>query len=193
LVSGGAAGAKAAAKVVGVIAKLAEKQFGEDAAKVAAEDVTKDLPKTAAQDAARDAARDAGKIPGQVHPKVPPYEGGKTSGLLKIGDTEEPLVSGETGPGQWLMDNLTGGPGSGLTRAWTHVEGHAAGYMRMHGVNQAELFINQVPCAAGAAKCRYVLNKLLAPGAILDVHFPNASGGVSTWRFIGGVTGWSEL
>jgi hypothetical protein len=34
---------------------------------------------------------------------------------------------------------------------------------------------------------------LLPPGAVLDVHFPNASGGITTWRFIGGVARWEEL
>jgi len=131
-------------------------------------------------------------VPARVHPQVPPYSGGKTEGLLTAGTAQQPLVSGETGPGTWLVEHLPGGPGSGLTRAWTHVEGHAAGYMHRHRIAQAELFINQIPCAKGAAKCRYVLYKLLPEAAVLDVHFPDDAGRVGTWRFIGGVKGWSE-
>lgn len=129
----------------------------------------------------------------RVHPDVPPYDGGKVKGVLRLGDAETPLVSGEDGPGRWLIDNLPGGPGSGLTRAWTHVEGHAAGIMRQRAVERAELFINKAPCATGAAKCRFVLNKLIPAGSVLDVRFPNEQGGTTTWRFTGGVKGWKEL
>ena len=47
-----------------------------------------------------------------------------------------------------MKDNLTGGKGSGLTRAWTHVEGHAAGLMHQNHTRQADLFINKIPCGA---------------------------------------------
>jgi len=123
---------------------------------------------------------------------VPPYDGGKVQGILDTGDREVPLISGEDGPGQWLIENLPGGPGSGLTRAWTHVEGHAAGYMHQNNVRHADLFINKAPCDIGRAKCRYVLHKLLPPGSVLDVHFPDDSGTVRTWRFASGSKGWSE-
>ncbi len=128
----------------------------------------------------------------RVHPAVPLYTGGKVEGWLQTGGQGQHLVSGETGPGRWLKDNLPGGPGSGLTRAWTHVEGHSAGVMHQTGAQYAVLSINKIPCATGAAKCRYVLHKLLPGGAVLDVRFPNEFGGVTTWRFIGGVKGWSE-
>jgi len=52
---------------------------------------------------------------------------------------------------------------------------------------------NKAPCDIGRAKCRYVLHKLLPAGSVLDVHFPNDSGGISTWRFVAGRKGWSEL
>jgi hypothetical protein len=105
-----------------------------------------------------------------------------------------PLVSGEEGPGRWLLDNHAGGPGSGRTRAWTHVEGHAASVMRQQNISRAELFINQVPCGpTGAAKCRNVLYKLLPTGGILDVHYPKDDGTVGTWRFVGGRKGWTEV
>ena len=113
-------------------------------------------------------------------------------GVLSAGGQEVPLVSGEDGPGRWLIDNLPGGPGSGLTRAWTHVEGHAAGFMHQHKVQQANLYINKAPCDIGRAKCRYVLHKLLPTGSVLDVHFPNDSGGISTWRFVSGIEKWRQ-
>jgi hypothetical protein len=128
----------------------------------------------------------------RVHPDVPPYDGGKVHDVLNTGDQNIPLISGEDGPGRWLIDNLPGGPGSGLTRAWTHVEGHAAGHMHQHDIQRADLFINKIPCEIGRAKCRYVLHKLLPAGAVLDVHFPDGTG-VTTWRFVGGTKGWSEL
>ena len=124
---------------------------------------------------------------------MPPYDGGKVRGVLNIGGKETPLISGEDGPGRWLIENLPGGPGSGLTRAWTHVEGHAAGTMHQTKASRADLYINKVPCDIGRAKCRYVLHKLLPAGSTLDVHFPNDGGGVTTWRFVGGTKGWSEL
>lgn len=129
----------------------------------------------------------------RIHPGVPPYDGGKVRGVLRLDDAETSLVSGEDGPGRWLVNNLPGGPGSGLTRAWTHVEGHAAGIMREREVKRAELFINKAPCATGAAKCRFVLNKLIPAGSVLDVRFPNEQGGATTWRFTGGEKGWKEL
>jgi len=64
--------------------------------------------------------------------------------------------------------------------------------MHQNHARQAELFINKIPCGAGAANCRYVLNKLLPEGSILDVHFPNDNGQIITWRFIGGVKRWQE-
>jgi hypothetical protein len=82
---------------------------------------------------------------------VPPYDGGKVRGILNTGDREVPLISGEDGPGRWLIDNIPGGPGSGLTRAWTHVEGHAAGHMHQNDVQHADLFINKGPCDIGRA------------------------------------------
>jgi hypothetical protein len=112
--------------------------------------------------------------------------------VLDADGQQVPLISGEAGPGRWLIENLSGGPGSGLTRAWTHVEGHTAGWMHQHHITRADLYINKVPCEIGRAKCRYVLHKLLPPGSVLDVHFPNDQGTISTWRFVSGRQGWSE-
>lgn len=136
-----------------------------------------------------------------VHPHVPPRypvgnvappeQGAKTYGVLRVGNLEVPLISGEQGPGIWLRENLPTGPGSGNTRAWTHVEGHAAAIMRKYDVQNAELFINYEPCSTGPAKCANVLYKLLPPGARLTVNFLDANGtGVHTWQFEGGRPGY---
>lgn len=129
----------------------------------------------------------------EVHPHVPTYEGGPARGVMRVGKTDIPLQSGETGPGRYLKENLPGGPGSGLTRAWTHVEGHTVGIMHEFNLGKAELFINKAPCGVGAAKCRFVLNKLLPEGSQLLVHFPGEDGGVTTWLFQHGVPKWAPL
>jgi hypothetical protein len=134
-----------------------------------------------------------------AHARTPQHTGGPAHGVLRTGGGGEPyryveqFKSGEDGPGRWLKDNLPAGPGSGMTRAWTHVEGHAAGYMHQNGITQADLFTNRMPCDVGAAKTPHVLNKLLPAGSTLDVHFPADDGGTGVWRFIGGQPGWTEL
>ena len=57
------------------------------------------------------------------------------------------------------------------------------------GIRIGEVSVRDI----GRAKCRYVLYKLLPGGSVLDVYFPDDIGGVSTWRFVGGAKGWSEL
>ncbi len=52
------------------------------------------------------------------HPNVPADDGPPAQGVLRVGNVEVPVRSGTQGPGTWLTDNLEGGPGSGLTRAW---------------------------------------------------------------------------
>jgi hypothetical protein len=140
-----------------------------------------------------------------VHPHVPPLDpkGSQVRGVLEVsaeacGKAEQvqiPLKPGEGMPGQWIMDNLPGGPGSGRTRAWTHVEGHTAAIMRMEKISTAQLYINKAPCGpTGAAKCRVVLHKLLPLGASLLVHFPDEhTGNTRIWEFKGGVPGYRVI
>jgi SCP1.201-like deaminase len=133
------------------------------------------------------------EIGSDVHPNVPPYDDPPAMGVLRVGDVEVPLRSGENGPGRWLIDNLPGGPGSGRTFAWKHVEGHAAGLMNEYGVKDADLFINKVPCGdpPGPANCRFVLHKLLPEGSTLRVHFPGDDGSVTVWTFKSDVPRWT--
>jgi nucleic acid/nucleotide deaminase of polymorphic system toxin len=58
------------------------------------------------------------------------------------------------------------------------------------GIKDADLYINLPPCGTGAAKCRFVLYKLLPEGSTLRVHFPAADGTMTDWDFQGGVPGW---
>jgi hypothetical protein len=146
--------------------------------------------RTQLMDGANSALSEVGS---DVHPNVPPYEGPPAMGVLRVGDVEVPLRSGENGPGRWLVDNREGGPGSGKTFAWKHVEGHAAGLMNEQGVKDADLFINKVPCGdpPGPANCRFVLHKLLPEGSTLRVHFPADDGSVDVWTFKSGVPRWT--
>jgi len=133
-------------------------------------------------------------IGSDVHPNVPPFQkGGHAQGILRVGDLEVPLQSGNNGPGRWFLENIEGGPGSGRTFAWRHVEGHTAGVMNEYAVKDADLFINKAPCGdpPGAANCRFVLNKLLPEGSTLRVHFPSDDGSVTVWTFKAGVPRWT--
>jgi len=123
-----------------------------------------------------------------VHPNLPIRSGKKTQGIFSHGGTDVPLQSGVKGPGEWLTANLPGGRGSGLTKAVTHVEGHAAGLMRKHGLREADVYINYVggPCKT---YCVPSLPKLLPPGAKLRVYFPKADGTRGVGHFIGGTPG----
>lgn len=75
-----------------------------------------------------------------------------------------------------------------MTEAVKHVEGHAAGLMRQHGIMEADLYINYVggPCKD---YCIPSVPKLLPPGAKLRVHFPKPDGTVGVGHFIGGQPG----
>jgi len=60
-------------------------------------------------------------------PSLPKFvDGGKTSGILRFGDSNVPLLSGRTGPGGSLPKPA---PGFNAITS-THVEGHAAAMMR---------------------------------------------------------------
>ena len=135
---------------------------------------------------------DLSEVGSDVHPNVPPYTDPPAMGVLSVDGVEVPLRSGEQGPGRWLYDNLPHGEGSGMTRAWTHVEGHTAGIMRELNIKDADLYINKPPCGEGSAKCRFVLYKLLPEGSTLRIHFPGDDGTVQVWTFRGGVPRWQE-
>lgn len=130
-----------------------------------------------------------------VHSSVPEFRPGeqptpRTRGVLDAEGVEVPLVSGNgtsaPGPGTWLGENLPGGTGSGNNaQIRGHVEGHAAAIMNKHGIQSADLYLNNAPCRVGAA-CRTNLHKLLPPGSTLRLHFPY-EGRIVTWTVRGGV------
>jgi hypothetical protein len=127
-----------------------------------------------------------------VHSNVPPYPGqGPTLGVFVAEETEVPLKSGGGPPGNWLVQNLQGGAGSGLNATIaTHVEGHAAAIMHKHCIMDADLYINQAPCPR-SAQCRFNLHKVLPAGSTLRVHFLEADGTtVSCWKFVAGQPRW---
>jgi hypothetical protein len=102
---------------------------------------------------------------------LPANTGGKTAGVLQVqGQSPLPLASGIRGPSQAIRgQGLPGFNGNQLT----HVEGHAAAYMRSNGIKEAVLDINKVPCTAGSGGgCEGLLAKMLPEGASLRVRGP---------------------
>ncbi|REJ96414.1 MAG: hypothetical protein DWQ34_04035 [Planctomycetota bacterium] len=127
----------------------------------------------------------------KVHPRLPERTGTKTQGVFEFDSTEVQRESGRSGPGEWINENLRGGKGSGKTAAWTHVEGHAAGIIRKHGIKEAHLYINYIggPCTVPPARCQSVIHKLIPPGSKLWVHYPKPDGNVGKGFFKYGLEG----
>jgi hypothetical protein len=97
----------------------------------------------------------------------------KTAGDLYVpgGSAPEQILSGIKG---WA--NQFRGQGiSGFARdQLTHVEGHAAAYMRINKVMSADLEINKVPCDVGpGGGCDGLLSRMLPEGAVLRVYGPD--------------------
>ena len=106
----------------------------------------------------------------QSEPQLAPYvQGGKTSGIFRApGMAPIELQSGEDGP---ALNMPLHSPGfTGYTR--THVEGHAAALMRLQGISEAWLEINN-PKMCGA--CIENIETMLPPGAKLHIRFPNGT------------------
>jgi hypothetical protein len=95
----------------------------------------------------------------------------KTAGLLHIeGQDSVPLLSGVSGPSHAVRgQGLPGFNGNQLS----HVEGHAAAYMRVNGIQNAVLDINKLPCTQGSGGgCQGLLQRMLPEGASLRVRGP---------------------
>jgi RHS repeat-associated protein len=108
---------------------------------------------------------------------LPLNTGGKTSGVLHVPDQPSiSLTSGIAGPSQAVRgQGLPGFNGNQLT----HVEGHAAAYMRTNNISEAVLDINKIPCTAGSGGgCNGLLPRMLPEGASLTVRYP---GGQQTY------------
>ncbi len=112
-----------------------------------------------------------------VAPKLPAFQtGGKTSGVLQVGEADIPLVSGKPGPAASLPRPA---PGFNAITS-THVEGHAAALMRQEGMTPATLYINKakicVPCCQN-------LEHMLPPGSKLTIVLPSGE----TATYIGNI------
>ena len=102
-------------------------------------------------------------------PSLPEYKGGGTAGVLRINGNDITLTSGYAGPSSMLPD--TGNPGmNGNIRS--HVEAHAAAIMSQTGAKSATLYLNNPPCG-GTSGCGAMLQRMLPPGATLNVYGPN--------------------
>ena len=97
-------------------------------------------------------------------------EGSPTQGILVIGESEVPLISGQGG----MSDGLAQEGESGFTRFnQTHVEPQAVRILEMVGAEEGTVFINHAggPCQARAG-CRQNLEKMLPEGTKLRVVWP---------------------
>jgi hypothetical protein len=116
-------------------------------------------------------------FPGGLPPKLAPYTGGKTSGILDIPNHSPiELESGYDGPAANMPPQSSGF--DLITKS--HVEGHAAAIMRDQGLMQGTLYINNPDICD---TCTELLPKMLPQGATLDVILP--SGKVLKFRGIG--------
>jgi hypothetical protein len=120
---------------------------------------------------------DLGCVPGKAPrpvPSLPKFvEGGKTSGVLRFGDSDVPLLSGYKGPSASMPKGTVPGMHN---RIKSHVEAHAAVIMREKGLKEATLYINRIPCATNNLRspgCFDNLPKMLPEGARLRVIGPD--------------------
>jgi hypothetical protein len=102
-------------------------------------------------------------------PSLPKFvEGAKTSGVLRVGDSDVPLLSGKAGPGGTLPKPA---PGFNAITS-THVEGHAAAMMRQQGIKEATLYINNSKICL---PCRQNIEHMLPSGSKLTIVLPDGT------------------
>jgi hypothetical protein len=102
----------------------------------------------------------------KAKPSLPPYTGGKTSGVLRTPEQAISLQSGWHGP---ALDIARGTSGFDIVTR-THVEGHAAAFMRLNGIKEATIHINNPTICSS---CSQLLPRMLPPGSKLHVVLPN--------------------
>ena len=102
-------------------------------------------------------------------PHLPPYQGGKVSGIFRGGNRDIALTSGYDGPTLFLPRK--GNPGMN-NNIKSHVEAHAVALMKIHGIRSASLYINKIPCP-GSRGCHAQLETMLPTGYVLEVFGPN--------------------
>lgn len=123
---------------------------------------------------------------------LPEFTGDKTTGrFVQTDGSYRDLLSGYTDnnislqPRRLLPDVVPG-----MEKpfgSWNHVEAHAASVMRLEGIQEADLWINNPsgPCTYEVG-CQRYLPDMLPEGAILHVHYPGGSdGGWLQQTFVG--------
>jgi hypothetical protein len=97
------------------------------------------------------------------------------SGVLEWVDPESgakifryPIPSGQFGVAQEIPE---GTPGFNPFNR-SHVEAHAAAIMRVLGLKDATLYINEAPCSYPRVGCEANLGDMVPPGARLEVEAP---------------------
>jgi hypothetical protein len=103
--------------------------------------------------------------PPQLAPYVPK---GKTSGIFRSGDFIQEFQSGVDGPAALMPKGTPGFDG----RVRSHAEGHAAAWMRLNGLTEGTLEINNPTICK---KCLQNLPKALPPGSTLYIELPNGT------------------
>jgi hypothetical protein len=99
-------------------------------------------------------------------PSLPKFvEGGKTSGVILLGDSDVPLLSGKAGPGGTLPKPA---PGFNAITS-THFEGHPAAMMRQQGIKEGTLYINN---SKFCLPCRQYIELILPSGSKLTIILP---------------------
>ncbi len=110
-----------------------------------------------------------------VRTKVDP----KTRGVLVRDDgTETDVISGKGGPADGMPADAPGMRSEMQVRE--HAEAQAAALMRERGIQNADLYINNVPCE-GIMGCNQMLPHMLPEGAELTVHFKDETKGINDW------------
>jgi RHS repeat-associated protein len=124
-------------------------------------------PRFSAYAAGTAAAGTAARSAVRLRPDLLPFKpGGKTEGILRTEKGDFALISGRVGPAQSMPPKSPGF--DGYTK--THVEGHAAAYMRQHGIKEARLYINNpIICD----NCVRNLPSTLPPGSRLELVLPD--------------------
>jgi hypothetical protein len=111
----------------------------------------------------------------EIADRVPAIQGRGARGRLDRHDGTSgiPIDSGrKTGLVDALSERLGYLPGSFTRQNESHVEAHAAAYLRLHpDIRDATLYLNRVPCK-GPRGCKENLADMLPEGTTLTVYAP---------------------
>lgn len=116
--------------------------------------------------------------------------GDPTRGVIDINNSLTPLISGKNGGPALQMP--PGTPGfDPRYHSTTHVESHAAAYMRQNRLTEATLYINKSPCGGDPKDlygCQQLLGQRLPAGAKLHIYV----GDGANYQFFNTFTGLSD-